>query len=317
MTHKVLLLLLVFFFCSCTAGNENVDGKLAKPIGSALFALKLPTQRQPAALLLGTSHTSPKGMVFPKEFVFEYMSKIDTLYLEGKPSTVADVSRYTLPNEMSIFDVSPVERHEEIRALIDALRTLNVDKGHPLEFMHPGLYAIYWSWMLPARGQQSEGKSQKGDDGGIDWLLESRAVRNKTQIKYLESADSRLAALTSHPIPESLACLNGFIRVLEDKAIRDQIRAQPSVKLLAFNRGDIEASIKENQEVYDQILGCPKGVFEREFTIRNKHMVRTIIESLKSGESAVFAPGFAHLGGAFGIVRMLQEQGVEVVRLTP
>lgn len=297
---------------ACRAETTAENERLA---GSAFYLVKLPEQKQSASLLLGSSHTSPKDMVFPKHFVERYAKNADHIYHEGQYPKASETVNFLLPSGQSLYDVTPRQYHLAIRELISAINEFKIDDGFNLEHMHPGLFAIYWNWLLPTKGQT---KAASGNDQGhdVDSFLSQLAIKYGVSLRYLEPTDAKLRALTSHPLNESLVCLYGFIRVLSDKELRDHIRSQPPAKLIAFNEGDIEAAFKESELMYTEVLGCPASVFQREFSLRNKQMVQTIVAALNRGETAVFAPGFAHLGGPYGIVKALQDSGVQVTRLT-
>jgi uncharacterized protein len=137
---------------------------------------------------------------------------------------------------------------------------------------------------------------------GPDLALMQRAKRDKTEIRYLETAESQLALIAP---ADSKVELQLFMATIDDAKTADSDLKEMSTAWINGDAAALEKLIMQNSEGMPQF----RDYF---FTDRNTAMAAKIAAMLKEDKKFVVVVGAGHMVGKDGIPALLRAQGFKI-----
>jgi len=134
-------------------------------------------------------------------------------------------------------------------------------------------------------------------ESGVDYQLWHLVGAEKRT--WIESEDESAVALAIFPEEEQISEFNYVCDIVRR---RDDFRAE----LKAWQTADLGALDKVADEIYERTPARAEAVLGQ----RNQVMLRAVMESLSREDSVAYVLGAAHIVGANGLLKALQERAI-------
>jgi uncharacterized protein YbaP (TraB family) len=150
---------------------------------------------------------------------------------------------------------------------------------------------------------------QLGFDGaqGVDNHLLQKAMRDRKEVRGLETLEDQLGALDSLPLEDQRSFL---LSTLEEAAVIDT--ALDNI-VAAWKLGDVDVL---ETELMDG-LGSQKKLYQQIVVQRNENWTASIIEFTKEPKNYLVVVGAMHLVGNDSVIRMLEDAGFSAKQIKP
>jgi len=264
--------------------------------------------------LFGTFHLYDPRFAAMQETVLSLLAKVDRVYVESQQDEAADLQTKitTTPGVMFPEDQPTLPEmlsEQEWAHLSGALRA----RGMP-----PALASKIAPWLvnltiaLPTCVQASVVKGRKGLDGQITAEAAARAL----PIQSLDDIDLVLAILTGDALGTQINGLRVTIAGLPQAenafvTMQAQYLREAHREIWEFSRHlSKQAGVIAPEEV-DALLD---EVESQMMAARNRHWLETLLAAPAKG-TALVAVGALHLGGASGLLALLDQAGYQLTRL--
>lgn len=284
---RLILLLLLFFICSASFGQQKYPSLLWKVTKDG---------KGNASYLYGTMHSFDKRVFRFTDTAEKYIKQCDVFAAEIELDfSRLDMFTKLLPYIMFGGDTT-------IKTLLDSSRYATLDKycadsiGFPLAFLGK-IKPFYLMAML------SQGEMTQDSGTFLDNHLSNKAREFGKEVTGLETVEEQLQAVDGIPLKEQLTMLEETI----DSLYVPQTVSDADEMTAIYERADLDALY-----IYFQKEETSGEFNESLITTRNKRMAERFAEYMKREKKLFAAVGSLHLPGEKGVIELLRAEGFSV-----
>jgi uncharacterized protein YbaP (TraB family) len=292
-----VILATVFVSCSSAHSAQKADALLPKAL---LWKIEHPDIQHPS-YLFGTIHMIPKEDFFLPSGFEEAFDQADDVVFEidlddmsGIGSLMGMLSNLLMKDGMTLNKLLTAEEYNEVSTYFE-------DMGLPM-FLLNKVKPMFLSMLAEVNMDPSS--MQSDDISSYEMELYGMAQESKKEVGGLETMKYQMSLFDSIPYKDQAMMLLDAVRGTKtDSDLFDQT-------VTLYKTQDIEAmvamvgeSAKDESSNYETVL----------LHNRNQNWIPVMSNMMAAGP-VFFAVGAGHLGGEFGVIRLLKKQGY---KLTP
>ncbi|MCB9943377.1 MAG: TraB/GumN family protein [Geminicoccaceae bacterium] len=297
---RVIVIALAFILSALSQGRATTPA-LSLASATARPILWEVSDSDSRVWMLGSVHALPREVEWRTPKIDELIRTSPIVYFE----TDVDKTAYR-----SISDAWL--RYSNDRRVIDLSYKLKPGSWRKLEKVveEEGLNLADFYFVQPWYAEKLIRDARAEDTGartqyGVDYVIKREAGAAHKDIRYLETADDQISAISAAPESEALADLEKYLDTIDEDSRNDLFNRL----VTAWHRGDangMEALLQEepmSPSVYDALL-----------VDRNSNWTDKISELMEGKGQALIVVGAAHLIGKDSVPSMLKKKGFAVTR---
>lgn len=253
--------------------------------------------------LFGTVHNLPDNLSWETDVFSTAFNNAQKLYLE------VDLTSKDAKRRMEIFRQENGElpvgqslfEHMNVADAYNLKRSISAMGVNPIEFEHlqPWLAALQISQLRLSRSGFNRAS-------GIETILIKRASKSGKTVKYLESVEDQMLALSQGDFREQIDILSSFIRNQNGSDLGMNLVMQEWLD------GDIHGL---GRLVANPDIGYSQNSYNALLVARNKNWLDILSDQLNQPEQTFVAVGAAHLAGPDSLLKMLETTDFNVERI--
>ncbi len=286
-----LIFLILFIFCT---GNTLVAQNSDTLTSSLLWEIKGKKVESPS-YIMGTMHLIPEDKFLFPEHIEDKLKNSEVLVMEiGGISEDVNVVKYMMLDTGNVFSYFT---EQQLDSLFDYTEK---ELGYDEENMR-----MMFSKMKPLVIMQLMTKNTFGENpASYELTLEKLAKEDSLEIQGLETIEDQVAIFDKISIEEQVDMLVSSL-----KASYTDSDSSTSVEIIdVFLTQNIDSIYR-----YTMSAGGEMGNMEKDFlTDRNQKWIPQIRKLVKRNKCFI-AVGAAHLGGPYGVIQLLKDEGYELI----
>ena len=293
-----LLWMLVFLVTGMTFGQQAVENAPAETLEKSLLWEISGNDLEQPSYLYGTIHLITKDAFFLTEPTKKAMAEADQFTFEIDMAEMSDMSAM-MPLLMQAFmkgdtTLSDLLTAEEYKVVNDHFSS----KGLPL-MMLERIKPMFLSVLAGGDDMMAPGGGLGEGMMSYEMEIAKEAEKNKKPTAGLETAAFQMSIFDAIPYKAQAQMLLEAIKVGDD----DESEGQFDQMIETYKQQDIEAMVSMMDEE-----GGISGYEDILLVDRNKKWI-PIMEEMMKEKKVFFAVGAGHLGGEYGVIRLLRKQG--------
>ncbi len=286
-----LIFLVLFTIC---LGNTLVAQKSDTLTSSLLWEIKGKKVESPS-YIMGTMHLIPQDKFLFPEHIEEKLKNSEVLVMEiGGISEDVNLVKYMMLDTGNVFNYFT---EQQLDSLFDYTEK---ELGYDEENMR-----MMFSKMKPLVIMQLMTKNTFGDNPeSYELTLEKLAKEDSIEIKGLETIEDQVAIFDKISIEQQIDMLIATLK----ESYSETESASSSEIIEVFLTQDIDSIYR-----YTTSEGGEMGNMEKDFlTDRNQNWIPQIRKLIKRNKCFI-AVGAGHLGGPKGVIKLLEDEGYELI----
>lgn len=261
--------------------------------------------------LFGTMHVSAGEYLTKHPLVAQTIKSCDIIYLEAdiKDPTLQEMmmQHISLPNGMEISDSLSPTQWNKLDSLLIALSGNEQFGLRGLDHYKPMYVQVLLTYLAMAKADTFTNRTNAGS---VDMKILDLAIKEKKEVRYLESAEEQIKIVFDQPLSRQFTLLRNGLDKPEDvngakgviSKLMHSYHAQ-ELDSLGILLKEQSGSSQEAFDFYDDLL-----------RLRNEKWLVAIKNELEIGRnSQFFGVGAGHLAGDDGLIQLLRDQGFTVV----